>query len=89
MTRVNVLLKNGDIDGKPITWNVLQINGTLSGQENTLELKLNKTEAMLARILLASDENLKVETSGFPKGNVAVSKKIAVKRDDDILEEGF
>lgn len=52
MKNVQVIQKSGEIDGKPINWQVLAITGTIDGMPNTLELKLNKTEAMLAKILL-------------------------------------
>jgi len=52
MSSVTVVVKTGNIDGKAITWTVLAIKGTIDGVENTLEIKLQKTEAMLAKILL-------------------------------------
>lgn len=52
MSSVSVVTKTGNIDGKAITWTVLAIKGVIDGEENTLEIKLLKTEAMLAKILL-------------------------------------
>lgn len=52
MSAVNVVTKRSEIDGKPIMWTVLAITGKIDGIENTLEIKLAKTEAMLAKILL-------------------------------------
>lgn len=60
MALVQVIKKSGDIDGKPINWQVLAISGTIDGITQTLELKVNKTEAMLANLLLNSKESLKV-----------------------------
>lgn len=85
MSKVYVTDKSGEIDGKPIKWVVLSISGTISGVTQTLELKMNKTEAMLARILLASNEDLKVYPS-TEHGDVNVSKKINVKSDDDDMD---
>jgi len=53
---VKVIVKNSDIDGKPITWNVLAITSYIGGDFQTLELKLTKTEALLANMLLGSNE---------------------------------
>lgn len=61
MAKVQVTSKQADIDGKPIQWNVLSIIGYAGGELQTLELKLSKTEAMLARILLSNDEEKPVE----------------------------
>lgn len=88
MARVNVLEKTGEIDGKPIKWNVLQVTGSLDGLAHTLELKLSKTEAMLAKILLTSDENLEVTTPSYSNGTVG-TKKIEVKDDSVLSELGF
>lgn len=53
---VKVVKKESEIDGKPISWNVLSIVGYLAGDYQTLEVKLDRTQAMLAGMLLASDE---------------------------------
>jgi len=55
--QVKVVIKNSEIDGKPITWNVLAITSYIGGDFQTLELKLSKTEALLANMLLGSDES--------------------------------
>ena len=90
MAHVNVLLRKGEIDGKAIEWQVLQVTGTLDGLSHTLELKLSKTEAMLARILLASSENLTVDAVPYNGENVPVgSKKITVIDESETDELGF
>lgn len=76
MTTVNVREKNAEIDGKPIKWFVLAISGTLDGIEHTLEIKLSRTEKMLADILLKSKENLQTVVKG----------KISVQDEQDFLE---
>jgi len=86
MAHVNVLLKKSEIDGKPIEWNVLQVTGTLDGLAHTLELKLSKTEAMLAKILLTSEEN--PTTSTYSNGNVG-TKRIEVKDESVLSELGY
>lgn len=53
---VKVVKKESEIDGKPISWNVLDITGYLAGNYQTLEIKLDRTQAMLAGMLLESDE---------------------------------
>lgn len=58
MTNVSVVEKNAEIDGKPIRWTVLAIVGSIGGETQTLELKVNKTEAMLAKLLLNSKEEI-------------------------------
>lgn len=73
MAVVKVIEKNSEIDGRPITWNVLSITGFMQGDIQTLELKLSKTEAMLANLLLKSDEN-KPEVHTKAGGNVEVTK---------------
>lgn len=85
MAKVTVIDKQGEIDGRPIKWTVLSIIGSLDGKTHTLELKLNKTESMLARILLDSKENLSV-VNGGQGGNVNVTK-IPVKSDDDEMDD--
>lgn len=85
MGYVTVTPKTGEIDGKPIKWQVLSISGSIDGIENTLELKLNKTEAMLAKLLLNSDEQLK---TGFGEDNgekIIVSRKTKADKSDDLL----
>jgi len=56
MAVTQVVVKNSEIDGKPITWNVLAITGFIGGEFQTLELKLSKTEALLANMILKSSE---------------------------------
>lgn len=56
MAVIKVEKKNAEIDGKPITWNVLSITSYLAGDYQTLEVKLDRTQAMLAGMLLESDE---------------------------------
>lgn len=63
MATVQVTAKTGNIDGQTINWNVLSIVGYAGGEIQTLELKLNKTEAMLARILLSGDEEKPTQSS--------------------------
>jgi len=82
---VRVEKKSAEIDGKPITWNVLQIIGYLGGDFQTLELKMSKTEAMLAGMLLAADEEVTSHRASKDEGS-----KIEVKRrsiSDDIEDE--
>jgi hypothetical protein len=64
MAVTKVLEKNSEIDGKPIKWQVLAITGYIGGDFQTLELKLTKTEAMLAGLLLNSSEELSVVNGG-------------------------
>jgi hypothetical protein len=64
MAVTKVLNKKSEIDGKPIEWFVLAITGYISGDFQTLELKLTKTEAMLANLLLNSSEELSVVNGG-------------------------
>lgn len=72
MANVQVLEKKAEIDGRPVNWKVLGITGYINGEFQTLEVKLNKTEAMLANMLLKSDENPEVHTS--KGGSVDVKK---------------
>ena len=86
MSYVTVETKHSEIDGKPISWNVLQIGGTIDGITNTLELKLSKTEAMLARLLLNSNESLQT-VNGNKGENIIVSRKTSKKENGaDFLE---
>jgi len=55
MSVVKVVSKSSEIDGKPIVWSVLSITGYMQDDFQTLELKLSKTEAMLAKLLLATE----------------------------------
>jgi len=62
MTAVQVVKKSFTNDeGRTIPYQVLAIIGTVQGSTHTLEVKLNKTEAMLAEMLLTSKE--KIETT--------------------------
>lgn len=63
MPVIKVVKKNSEIDGKPIEWNVLAITGYLGGDYQTLELKLSKTEAMLANMLLETSDKAPETTS--------------------------
>lgn len=76
MGKVQVVEKTGEIEGKPIKWNVLSIQGFMSGELHTLELKLMKTEATLARMLLGSNES-GGEVKTKEGGEVDVTKKEA------------
>lgn len=62
MALVQVITKNSEIDGKPITWKILAIAGTIEGETNTLELKLSKNEAILANLLLNSSSDVSTAT---------------------------
>lgn len=80
MALVQVLEKTGDIDGKFIKWQVLSITGYLEGLPYTLEVKVDKTQAMLAKMLLSTKEtslDVKVTTGG----DVAVKR---VSKDDEM-----
>jgi len=61
MATVQIIKKTSEIDGKPIEWSVLQIIASVNGEILTLELKTSKTEALMARMLLNSTEQLKTE----------------------------
>ena len=61
MATVQIVKKSSEIDGKPIEWSVLQIIASVNGETLTLELKTSKTEALMARMLLASNEQIKTE----------------------------
>lgn len=81
---VKVVEKNSEIDGKPIKWQVLSIIGFLSGDYQTLELKLTKTEAMLAKLLLSSDESKPVvETRKSNEDEQPTINKTKTILDDD------
>lgn len=43
-------------DGKPVKYKRLAITGIIDGELHTLELKLSKSELLLAEILLSSKE---------------------------------
>ena len=49
-----------DKDGKPVTYERLAIVGYISGEIQTLEIKLEKPELMLAKILLNSEDEAPV-----------------------------
>jgi len=69
MAVVKVVKKESEIDGKPISWNVLSIVGYLAGDYQELEVKLDRTQAMLAGMLLESDETPgTVESRSADKG---------------------
>lgn len=61
--QVKTVTKTAEIDGKPINWSVLTITGYIGGDFQTLELKLSKTEKMLADILLANTEEQPTQNS--------------------------
>lgn len=63
MAVTKVVRKTAEIDGKPIKWNVLAITGYLGGDFQTLEIKLDNNQAMLAGMLLDSTENVPEQTS--------------------------
>lgn len=86
---IKVVNKTGEIDGKPITWNVLAITSFIGGDFQTLELKLNKTEALLANMLLGSNEE-KPETvarHSTDEEKEAFNQKTERKKDKTILDE--
>lgn len=83
MAVVKVVHKEAVIDDKPIKWNVLAITGYLGGDFQTLELKLSKTEAMLAGMLLNSDEEK--PTVVTRKATEGEKVNVTVKKDDDLL----
>lgn len=93
MAVVKVETKNGDIDGKPITWNVLAITGYMDDDFQTLELKLTKTEAMLARILLNSKGDAPTTNSQTANADEQEAFNENIKKtildDDDNADEGW
>lgn len=66
---------------KPFTYERLAIIGSIDGVEHTLELKLEKSEMLLAKILLASNEDLSV---GYGAKGVDIEVKRKSKNDKDI-----
>jgi len=82
MAVVKVEKKSAEIDGRPITWNVLSITGYLAGDFQTLEVKLDRTQAMLAGMLLASDENAPTVHSGGKGEKIDVKRKSSTADDD-------
>lgn len=91
--QVTVVHKTAEIDGKPIKWNVLAITSYIGGDFQTLELKLNKTEALLCNMLLGSDENAptteshhstEAEKNDFDKKTTREKKKTILEEDDEL-----
>jgi len=61
MAHVQVLQKTfNDKEGKAVNYRVLAITGSVNGEPFTLELKGNKTELTMAKMLLDSTEELEV-----------------------------
>jgi len=85
MAVIKVIKKNAEIDGKPIEWNVLAITSYLGGDFQTLELKLTKTEAMLAGMLLSAEEST-VTTSKGGEVNIEVRNKSGKKSEKELEE---
>jgi len=67
--------------GENISYNRLAIIGTINGETHTLEIKLEPTQLMLAKMLLASTEELETAThkatdeekEQFGNGNIKVT----------------
>lgn len=95
MAVVKVVEKTGEIDGKPINWNVLAITGYMHDDYQTLELKLSKTEAMLARLLLNSEGDVPTTNSGPANAEEKeafgenIKKQKTILDDDDDESEGW
>lgn len=87
--QVTVIHKESKIDGQPIEWNVLAITAYIDGDFQTLEIKLNKTETLLTKILLGSDEEKPEQTShkSTEQEQTEFNKKTTVKKAKNILEE--
>lgn len=62
MAVTKVVENNSEIDGKPIKWFTLEITGYVESEFETLSLKLSKTEAMLARLLLKGENKPEVQS---------------------------
>lgn len=95
MAVVKVEEKTGEIDGKPIKWNVLAITGYMDDDFQTLELKLSKTEAMLARLLLNSKGDAPTPNSRTANADEQeafgdnIKKEKTILDDDDDASEGW
>lgn len=56
MANVTVVEKSGEIDGRTVKWKRLVIQGWLSGELRELEIAINKEQALLADMILNSEE---------------------------------
>lgn len=77
MATVKILKKsfNGD-DGNPVVYERLGIIGTVGGELHTLELKLESGDMLAAKMLLASEEKLDVNSRPASRGEeVQVTRK--------------
>lgn len=85
MTNVAIITKNfiDEKTGNPVNYERLQITGWLDGVQHTLELKLEKSELLLAKILLSSQESApetsvrkptEEEIDAFLDGTTKISK---------------
>jgi len=67
--------------GENISYNRLAIIGSINGETHTLEIKLEPTQLMLAKMLLASTEDFETQThpatdeekEQFGAGNIKVT----------------
>jgi len=83
MAQVKIITKEfTDDQGKVVQYERLAIIGYVSGEIHTLELKLNSSETLLAKMLLSSNEEKPtvVTTKG---GQVEVTKTTKTILDDD------
>jgi len=79
--------------GQPVKYERLAIIGYVSGEVHTLELKLEKSEILLAKMLLNSEEEkpLSVISSPSPEEKAAFDENVNRKMPDpaDFLSGGL
>lgn len=84
MASVSVQDRTATIDGNLVKYKRLVIGAYVNGEPFTLELKINATEATMAKMLLASNENYDVTVKSG--GNVDIEKTTSDETLDDIFE---